>query len=391
MSTIKRVAYAILHNYGKMSHERLELLTYYCQAQYLSTTNLQLFPNSFQAWKTGPVCLELFNICYLTQDEVSENNIIFSPIELYKTFNCSQLRIIYAVCDALKDYTTQDLATRARSELPWIDARRGINTNDACDTELSHKIIHDYYTKNPVIADGRANTRSRSVENAIRRLRDAHLKKCKQAEKERLEAQAQAHAVNNHCKELVDAENMVMRKIRMLNEFKDMSDNNIKTRARMIARSLGKQLCEYEKNEIKRQNFQHNLETVKQQNTTQTSNTTKNSGNTTTGTNTTTGGKTTRSVSTTTGSSSTNAASKNTATNANVDKTSKKAKTSTNTTTGKKAAASKKSKTGGKTTTSTNTTTGGKSKTGEKAKTSRKDEANGKSEANGKAAKSKDS
>lgn len=265
MSTIKRVAYAILHNYGKMSHERLELLTYYCQAQYLSTTSIQLFPNSFQAWKNGPVCLELFNICYLTQDEVSENNIIFSPIELYKTFNRSQLRVVYAVCEALKDYTTQDLAARARSELPWVDARRGVDTNNACDTELSHKIIHDYYAKNPVIAEGRANTRSRSVENAIRRLRDAHLKKCKQAEKEKLEAQNQAHAVNNHCKELIDAENMVMRKISMLNEFKNMSDNNIKTRARMIARSLGKQLCEYEKNEIKRQNFQHNLETVKQQ------------------------------------------------------------------------------------------------------------------------------
>lgn len=309
MSTIKRVAYAILHNYGKMSHERLELLTYYCQAQYLSTTSLQLFPNSFQAWKNGPVCLELFNICYLTQDEVSENNIIFSPIELYKTFNCSQLRVVYAVCDALKDYTTQDLAARARSELPWVDARRGVNTNNACDTELSHKIIHDYYAKNPVIADGRANTRSRSVENAIRRLRDAHLKKCKQAEKEKLEAQNQAHAVNNHCKELIDAENMVMRKISMLNEFKNMSDNNIKTRARMIARSIGKQLCEYEQNEIKRQNFQHNLEAVKQQNTTQnttskssskTSNTTKNSGNTANNAKATTSGNTTHSTNTTT-------------------------------------------------------------------------------------------
>ncbi|RDW96472.1 hypothetical protein gvb02_04300 [Gardnerella vaginalis] len=363
MSTIKRVAYAILHNYGKMSHERLELLTYYCQAQYLSTTSLQLFPNSFQAWKNGPVCLELFNICYLTQDEVSENNIIFSPIELYKTFNRSQLRVVYAVCEALKDYTTQDLAARARSELPWVDARRGVDTNNACDTELSHKIIHDYYAKNPVIAEGRANTRSRSVENAIRRLRDAHLKKCKQAEKEKLEAQNQAHAVNNHCKELIDAENMVMRKISMLNEFKNMSDNNIKTRARMIARSLGKQLCEYEKNEIKRQNFQHNLEAVKQQNTTQntSTNTTTNSANTANSTNTTTGGKTTISVSTTTGSSSTNAASKNTATNANVDKTGKKAKTSTNTMTGKKAAASGK------------------------------DEANRNSESNGKSAKSKDS
>lgn len=363
MSTIKRVAYAILHNYGKMSHERLELLTYYCQAQYLSTTSIQLFPNSFQAWKNGPVCLELFNICYLTQDEVSENNIIFSPIELYKTFNRSQLRVVYAVCEALKDYTTQDLAARARSELPWVDARRGVDTDNACDTELSHKIIHDYYAKNPVIAEGRANTRSRSVENAIRRLRDAHLKKCKQAEKEKLEAQNQAHAVNNHCKELIDAENMVMRKISMLNEFKNMSDNNIKTRARMIARSLGKQLCEYEKNEIKRQNFQHNLEAVKQQNTTQntSTNTTTNSANTANSTNTTTGGKTTISVSTTTGSSSTNAASKNTATNANVDKTGKKAKTSTNTMTGKKAAASGK------------------------------DEANRNSESNGKSAKSKDS
>lgn len=375
MSTIKRVAYAILHNYGKMSHERLELLTYYCQAQYLSTTSIQLFPNSFQAWKNGPVCLELFNICYLTQDEVSENNIIFSPVELYKSFNCSQLRVVYAVCEALKNYTTQDLAARARSELPWVDARRGVDTNNACDTELSHKIIHDYYAKNPVIAEGRANTRSRSVEDAIRRLRDAHLKKCKQAEKEKLEAQNQAHAVNNHCKELIDAENMVMRKISMLNEFKNMSDNNIKTRARMIARSLGKQLCEYEKNEIKRQNFQHNLEAAKQQNTTQntSTNTTTNSANTANSTNTTTGGKTTISVSTTTGSSSTNAASKNTATNANVDKTGKKAKTSTNTMTGKKAAASKKFK------------------TGEKAKTSGKSESNRNSESNGKSAKNEDS
>lgn len=380
MSTIKRVAYAILHNYGKMSHERLELLTYYCQAQYLSTTSLQLFPNSFQAWKNGPVCLELFNICYLTQDEVSENNIIFSPVELYKSFNCSQLRVVYAVCDALKDYTTQDLAARARSELPWVDARRGVNTNNACDTELSHKIIHDYYAKNPVIADGRANTRSRSVENAIRRLRDAHLKKCKQEEKEKLEAQNQAHAVNNHCKELIDAENMVMRKIRTLNEFKNMSDNNIKTRARMIARSIGKQLCEYEQNEIKRQNFQHNLEAVKQQNTAQntstnsntnntssnttqnttskssskTSNTTTNSANTANSTNTTTGGKTTRSVSTTTGGMATHR---------------------TNTTSSRKPATSAKSE------------ASEKSKTGEKAKTSGKDEANRNSESNGKSRK----
>lgn len=378
MSTIKRVAYAILHNYGKMSHERLELLTYYCQAQYLSTTSLQLFPNSFQAWKNGPVCLELFNICYLTQDEVSENNIIFSPVELYKSFNCSQLRVVYAVCEALKNYATQDLAARARSELPWVDARRGVNTNNACDTELSHKIIHDYYAKNPVIADGRANTRSRSVENAIRRLRDAHLKKCKQAEKEKLEAQNQAHAINNHCKELIDAENMVMRKISMLNEFKNMSDNNTKTRARMIARSLGKQLCEYEQNEIKRQNFQHNLEAVKQQNTsTNTStNTTKNNTSSNTTQN------TTSKSSSKTSNTTTNSA--NTANNANAT-TSRKATTSENTTSSGKPATSAKSEASRK------SKTGEKYKTGEKSKTSGKSEANRKDESNGKAAKSKDS
>ncbi|MDK7188612.1 DUF4065 domain-containing protein [Bifidobacterium sp. UMB1230] len=362
MSTIKRVAYAILHNYGKMSHERLELLTYYCQAQYLSTTSLQLFPNSFQAWKNGPVCLELFNICYLTQDEVSENNIIFSPVELYKSFNCSQLRVVYAVCEALKDYTTQDLAARARSELPWVDARRGVDTNNACDTELSHKIIHDYYAKNPVIAEGRANTRSRSVENAIRRLRDAHLKKCKQAEKEKLEAQNQAHAVNNHCKELIDAENMVMRKISMLNEFKNMSDNNIKTRARMIARSLGKQLCEYEKNEIKRQNFQHNLEAVKQQNTTQ---------NTSTNSNTT---------------------KNNTSSNTTQNTTSKSSSKTSNTTTNSgNTANNAKATTSGNTTHSTNTTTSRNPATSAKSEASKKSASSRKSSASKKSAKSKDS
>lgn len=358
MSTIKRVAYAILHNYGKMSHERLELLTYYCQAQYLSTTSLQLFPNSFQAWKNGPVCLELFNICYLTQDEVSENNIIFSPVELYKSFNCSQLRVVYAVCDALKDYTTQDLAARARSELPWVDARRGVNTNNACDTELSHKIIHDYYAKNPVIADGRANTRSRSVENAIRRLRDAHLKKCKQAEKEKLEAQNQAHAVNNHCKELIDAENMVMRKISMLNEFKNMSDNNIKTRARMIARSIGKQLCEYEQNEIKRKNFQHNLEAVKQQNTAQNTSTNSNTNNTS---------KTSNTTQNTTSKSS--------------------SKTSNTTTNSGNTANNAKATTSGNTTHSTNTTTSRNPATSAKSEASKKSASSRKSSASKKSAK----
>lgn len=385
MSTIKRVAYAILHNYGKMSHERLELLTYYCQAQYLSTTSIQLFPNSFQAWKNGPVCLELFNICYLTQDEVSENNIIFSPIELYKTFNRSQLRVVYAVCETLKDYTTQDLAARARSELPWVDARRGVDTNNACDTELSHKIIHDYYAKNPVIAEGRANTRSRSVENAIRRLRDAHLKKCKQAEKEKLEAQNQAHAVNNHCKELIDAENMVMRKISMLNEFKNMSDNNIKTRARMIARSLGKQLCEYEKNEIKRQNFQHNLEAVKQQNTTQntsTNNTSKTSNMSTNNTSSNTTQNTTSKSSSKTSNTTTNSG--NTANNAKAT-TSGNTTHSTNTTTSRNPATSAKSEASRK------SKTGEKSKTGGKTNTNGKSEANRNSESNGKSAKSKDS
>lgn len=385
MSTIKRVAYAILHNYGKMSHERLELLTYYCQAQYLSTTSLQLFPNSFQAWKNGPVCLELFNICYLTQDEVSENNIIFSPVELYKSFNCSQLRVVYAVCEALKNYATQDLAARARSELPWVDARRGVDTNNACDTELSHKIIHDYYAKNPVIAEGRANTRSRSVENAIRRLRDAHLKKCKQAEKEKLEAQNQAHAVNNHCKELIDAENMVMRKISMLNEFKNMSDNNIKTRARMIARSLGKQLCEYEKNEIKRQNFQHNLEAVKQQNTTQntsTNNTSKTSNMSTNNTSSNTTQNTTSKSSSKTSNTTTNSG--NTANNAKAT-TSGNTTHSTNTTTSRNPATSAKSEASRK------SKTGEKSKTGGKTNTNGKSEANRNSESNGKSAKSKDS
>lgn len=363
MSTIKRVAYAILHNYGKMSHERLELLTYYCQAQYLSTTSLQLFPNSFQAWKNGPVCLELFNICYLTQDEVSENNIIFSPVELYKSFNCSQLRVVYAVCEALKNYATQDLAARARSELPWVDARRGVDTNNACDTELSHKIIHDYYAKNPVIAEGRANTRSRSVENAIRRLRDAHLKKCKQAEKEKLEAQNQAHAVNNHCKELIDAENMVMRKISMLNEFKNMSDNNIKTRARMIARSLGKQLCEYEKNEIKRQNFQHNLEAVKQQNTTQ-------------------------NTSTNNTSKTSNMSTNNTSSNTTQNTTSKSSSKTSNTTTNSgNTANNAKATTSGNTTHSTNTTTSRNPATSAKSEASKKSASSRKSSASKKSAK----
>ena len=50
----------ILHNYGEMSHLKLQKLLYYCEAYHLAYFDASLIRQDFEAWVHGPVCREVF-------------------------------------------------------------------------------------------------------------------------------------------------------------------------------------------------------------------------------------------------------------------------------------------------------------------------------------------
>ncbi len=266
MSTVKRVAYAILQHYGAMSHERLELFTYYSYAHYLSSTNFNLFSNGFQAWKNGPVCLELFNSCLFSLDLVCAQNIILSPCEFSKTFECSTLREIYSVCDVLDNFSTASLGVRVRSELPWVDARKGVGRDCACDVEISHKLIHDYYAKHPVVNVSEVVLHSNRSENGIRVLKGVRLKSLKNAEDERRRALDEAYAMSNISQHARLVEENILNSISRLREFNNLEDDSSRSRARLIARRFTRQICECERQAVRRENLQRNLDLLKKQN-----------------------------------------------------------------------------------------------------------------------------
>lgn len=70
MSNIFDTAKYILEQCGEMSTMKLQKLCYYAQAWSLVWDDKPLFQNDFMAWRTGPVCEELF---YRTREKYTVN------------------------------------------------------------------------------------------------------------------------------------------------------------------------------------------------------------------------------------------------------------------------------------------------------------------------------
>lgn len=60
MTSIIDVAAYILKTYGSMTTMKLQKLAFYSQAESLAHSGVPLFPEDFQAWRGGPVCVELY-------------------------------------------------------------------------------------------------------------------------------------------------------------------------------------------------------------------------------------------------------------------------------------------------------------------------------------------
>ncbi|WP_051585896.1 Panacea domain-containing protein [Caldanaerobius polysaccharolyticus] len=117
-----------------MTHKKLQKLCYYAQAWHLALYNGErLFDANFEAWIHGPVCRELYNVYKVYGwDDIPKENSIPSNID-EETYEF--LKVVF---NTYGDFTGDELEKLTHTELPWKEAREGLE-----EWEPSHNVIKE--------------------------------------------------------------------------------------------------------------------------------------------------------------------------------------------------------------------------------------------------------
>ncbi|KFI66560.1 hypothetical protein BMAGN_5004 [Bifidobacterium magnum] len=148
MARIIDVAAYILKQRSTMTTMKLQKLTYYSQALYLSLYETPLFDENFEAWKNGPVAPELFNR-HRGMFLIHDGELAGEPD--ITRLNGVEKTTIERICKYLGDLTGNELSERTHMEDPWKDARKGLSPYDSCNIVIPKQDICEYYKVNKII------------------------------------------------------------------------------------------------------------------------------------------------------------------------------------------------------------------------------------------------
>ncbi len=119
---------------------KLQKLVYYCQAWSLVWDEQPLFKEKILAWANGPVVKELYN----------QHKGMFYVKELLKgnsgNLSANQKDTVDHVLKAYGDKSAQWLSDLTHRELPWIEARHGLNPGERGEVEIQLATMDEYYS-----------------------------------------------------------------------------------------------------------------------------------------------------------------------------------------------------------------------------------------------------
>ena len=138
---------------SSMSNKKLQKLCYYAYCWYIVFFNdveaitennenaiLVLCQERFQAWVHGPVSPSL----YRTYRDFGWQSI---PKEEHPPLFDNEINdLLQQVWEAYRDFSAYELEALTHQETPWIRARKGIPSGEACSNEISPYDILQYYS-----------------------------------------------------------------------------------------------------------------------------------------------------------------------------------------------------------------------------------------------------
>jgi uncharacterized phage-associated protein len=136
------VAKYIIKVLGPISAVKLQKLVYYSQAWSLVWDDQPLFGEPIEAWISGPVVPILYQehkgkFCIQNENLSKGNPNALSP---------SQKMTIIKVLKYYGKKDSQWLSDLTHRELPWVEAREGLDPNIRGDKEISLATMQEYYS-----------------------------------------------------------------------------------------------------------------------------------------------------------------------------------------------------------------------------------------------------
>jgi len=125
-----------------ITHLKLQKLAYYAQGWYLAFTGNVLFNERLEAWVHGPVSPDLFHKYRrfghneIPQEDFPDSRSIFTK---------KQLEVLDAVWEAYGEYSGKFLEELTHQELPWLEARSNLDSNDYSNEVILVDTIRSYF------------------------------------------------------------------------------------------------------------------------------------------------------------------------------------------------------------------------------------------------------
>lgn len=142
MANVQHVARYIVEQLGQMTTMKLQKLVYYCQAWSLAWDEEPLFPEDFQAWANGPVCVELF------REHKGKYKVDSNFLNEYKTdavFSPEQLETINIVLNDYGEDEPYELSELTHKERPWKETRGNLAPGQSSTEVIPKDLMQEYY------------------------------------------------------------------------------------------------------------------------------------------------------------------------------------------------------------------------------------------------------
>jgi uncharacterized phage-associated protein len=124
-----------------ITNKKLQKLVYYAQAWHLVFTSKPLFTDPIEAWMHGPAVKSLWQ----KYKKYGYSPIIDKP--LAPTLPKGIDALLDEVWRVYGKYDADYLEGLTHSERPWLDARKGLDTDEMSSIEISTDSMKNYYTQ----------------------------------------------------------------------------------------------------------------------------------------------------------------------------------------------------------------------------------------------------
>ena len=149
MYSVYDIANWFLRNIKDLTNKKLQKLVYYAYAWHLVFNNesnenitTRFFENNFEAWVHGAVIPSLYD-----KYKAYGSGILPSNNDELPSFSEDEIDVLEQVCEIYGNYNGNELESINHQELPWLNARKGLPSNEPSHNKISDFDIFTCYSE----------------------------------------------------------------------------------------------------------------------------------------------------------------------------------------------------------------------------------------------------